>query len=133
MYIDPIADLIIKIKNAHRAKLQEISIVTSNITNAILNVLKKEGYIDSYNIVNAGKKNKKRVTIVTLKYKNSMPCINGIKQISKPGLRIYQESKKLPKVLNGLGIAIVSTNMGIITDKEARANNVGGEVIAYVW
>ena len=136
MYMDPIADLICKIKNANRAKLPYIKIQTSSLITNILRVMQKEGYILGFEqkIFNAKKKNgKKQFTYVKLKYKNRIPVVNGIKQISKPGLRIYQEAKKIPKVLNGLGIVIVSTTQGIITDKLARKNNVGGEIIAYLW
>lgn len=132
MFIDPIADLIVKIKNASRAKLPIAKIQTSNYTTAILEVLKAEGYIEGFEI-KKDKTSTKSTTIINIKYKNQTPSISEIRQISKPGLRIYLESKKLPKVLNGLGIAIVSTSQGVMTDKNARKNNLGGEVVAYVW
>lgn len=136
MYMDPIADLICKIKNANMAKLPYVKIQTSSLTTNILKIMQEEGYILGFEqkVFKAKKKNgKKQFTYIKLKYKNRIPVINGIKQISKPGLRIYQEAKKIPKVLNGLGIAIISTTQGIITDKLARKNNVGGEIIAYLW
>ncbi len=132
MFIDPIADLITKIRNANQAKLHEVEIQTSNLTTAILTILKNEGYILGFDIKTFGHSKKKK-TIVKLKYKKQTPSIRNIKQISKPGLRVYVPVEKMPKVLNGLGIAIVSTNKGVITNKQAVANNVGGEVIAYVW
>lgn len=132
MYIDPISDLITKINNARKARLQEVTIQTSKMTSAILEVLKQEGYIEDYSIAKDSKSSNK-VTTIKLKYKNFVSSISGIRQISKPGLRVYQESKKLPKVLNGLGIAIISTSQGIVTDKFARKNNLGGEIVAYVW
>ncbi len=132
MYIDPISDLITKINNARKAKLPEVTIYTSKLTTAILDVLKEQGYIEDYAIAK-DKKSSNKVTTIKLKYKNFISSISGMKQISKPGLRVYQESKKLPKVLNGLGIAIISTSQGIVTDKFARKNNLGGEIIAYVW
>jgi small subunit ribosomal protein S8 len=131
MYIDPIADLIVRMKNATKARHPSCTIYTSKITTAILNVLKDEGYIANFEV----KKNHKSPiskSVITLKYKDQIPAISGIKQISKLGLRVYQESKKIPRVLSGLGIAIVSTNQGVVTDKFARTNNLGGEVIAYV-
>jgi small subunit ribosomal protein S8 len=131
MYIDPIADLIIRIKNANKARHPSCSIYTSKMTTDILNVLKNEGYIAAFEIKKSPKSSINKTTI-TLKYKDQIPAITGIKQISKPGLRVYQESKKLPRVLSGLGIAIVSTSQGVVTDKFARSNNLGGEVIAYV-
>ena len=127
---DPISDLVVRINNANRAKISSITFNSSSLTSSIAEVLKQEGYIENYKIISH---NKKKSTIINLKYKNLIPVIHGIKQISKPGLRIYQEAKKIPKVLNGLGIAIISTTQGIITDKLARKNNVGGEIIAYLW
>ncbi|MDE7433699.1 MAG: 30S ribosomal protein S8, partial [Mycoplasmoidaceae bacterium] len=109
MYIDPISDLITKINNARKAKLPEVTIATSKMCTSILEVLKQEGYIEDY-LVSKAKKSANKQTVIKLKYKNFVSSITGMKQISKPGLIIYQESKKIPKVLNGLGIAIVSTN-----------------------
>jgi small subunit ribosomal protein S8 len=131
MFIDPIADLIIRIKNATKARHPSCAVYTTNITSAILGVLKEEGYITNFE---TKKHNKSSIskTVITLKYKDQTPAILGIKQISKPGLRVYQESSKLPRVLSGLGVAIISTSQGVVTDKFARTNNLGGEVIAYV-
>lgn len=136
MYMDPIADLLIKIKNANRARLPFIRIQTSKLTSSILKVLLDEGYIASYNETNKMKDkqpSKIKTTTIKLKYKNQIPTINGLKQISKPGLRIYTSCEKMPTVLNGLGIAIISTSHGIMTNKQAKKVNLGGEVIAYVW
>lgn len=136
MYMDPIADLLIKIKNANRARLPFIRIQTSRLTSNILKVLLDEGYIASYHETNKMKDKKPskiKTTTIKLKYKKQIPTINGLKQISKPGLRIYTSCEKMPTVLNGLGIAIVSTSHGIMTNKQAKKANLGGEVIAYVW
>lgn len=132
MFIDPISDLISKIKNATKARLATTVIQTSNFTNAILTVLKNEGYIEKFEVKKNTKTNISK-TIITIKYKNQIPAITGLKQISKPGLRIYRESKELPRVINGLGIALISTSQGVMTDKMARSKNIGGEVIAFVW
>jgi len=132
MFMDPISDLISKLNNANKARLSTIKIQTSNLTSAVLDVLKQEGYISNYAVKNAGK-TKKQITIITLKYKNQIPSINGLKQISKPGLRIYTSAEEMPRVLNGLGIAVVSTSHGVMTNKAAKKANLGGEVIAYIW
>ena len=127
---DPIADLVVRIKNANKARIPSVSLSGSNLTTSIIDVLKKEGYIAQYKVVST---NKKKTTVIDLKYKNSIPTINGIKQISKPGLRVYANKEDLPRVLGGLGIAIISTNQGVVTDKKARELAVGGEVLAFVW
>jgi small subunit ribosomal protein S8 len=132
MYIDPIADLIVRIKNANRARHQSVSVNTSKLACAVLDVLKNEGYIDGYESKKLAK-SVKQMTTIKLKYKELTPTITGIKQISKPGLRVYQEAKRLPRVLNGLGIAVISTSQGVVSDKFARKHNLGGEVIAYIW
>lgn len=131
MFMDPISDLISKLNNANKAKLMTVKIQTSNLTTSILEILKNEGYIASYSVKNLGK-TKKQITIIHLKYKNQIPAINGLRQISKPGLRIYTSAEDMPKVLNGLGIAVVSTSHGVMTNKKARKANLGGEVIAYI-
>lgn len=131
MYLDPISDFLLRIRNATRAKKETVIVNTSKLVTNILTILKNEGYIVDFKTVDI--ENNKKETTVFLKYKNNVSSISGLKQISKPGLRIYSESKKLPSVLNGLGIAIVSTSMGLMTDKNAKKNNVGGEVIAYIW
>lgn len=132
MYLDPIAELITKINNGRKVHKAEVSFATSKLKTAILELLVKEGYIKSYDI--RPTENNKSETVVKLKYKNqTTSSINGFKQISKPGLRIYSTHLNLPKVLNGLGIAIITTSKGVMSDKQARKENVGGEVIAYVW
>ncbi|XQP55721.1 MAG: 30S ribosomal protein S8 [Mycoplasmoidaceae bacterium] len=132
MFMDPISDLISKLNNANKAKLATVKIQTSNLTTSILEILKNEGYIASYSIRNSGK-TKRQITIIHLKYKNQIPAINGLRQISKPGLRIYTSAEDMPRVLNGLGIAVVSTSHGVMTNKNAKKANLGGEVIAYIW
>ena len=131
MHIDPIAELLTKIRNAKKAKKSSVSLSTTKMRTAIIQLLLKEGYIKEYNI--SEPVNNKSFTTIKLKYKGKDCSINGLRQISKPGLRIYSKSENLPKVLNGLGIAIISTSKGIMTDKQARELNIGGEVIAYVW
>ncbi len=129
---DPIADMLTRIRNANTAKHDTVTIPSSKIKLAIAEILLEEGYIKKFDIVEDG--NFKSI-VVTLKYgsdKNEK-AINGIKRISKPGLRVYAGKETMPKVLGGLGIAIVSTNKGIVTDKKARELQVGGEVLAYVW
>ena len=128
---DPIADMLTRIRNATMVKHPTVSIPASNEKRAIAKILLDEGYIVSYEEVEeAGHKN----IIITIKYDEfGDSVIQGLKRISKPGLRIYAQKDKLPKVINGLGIAIISTNKGIVTDKEARKLGVGGEVLAYVW
>lgn len=128
---DPIADMLTRIRNGLTAKHQEVIIPASKEKMSILNILIEEGYIKEAKIVEDG--NIKNI-VVTLKYDNNgESVIQGLRRISKPGLRVYAEKDKLPKVINGLGIAIISTNKGILTDKQARSQNVGGEVLAFVW
>ena len=128
---DPIADYLTRIRNANMAKHDSVEIPASNIKKSISEILKREGFIRNYEVADD---NKQGVIKVFLKYgPNGERVISGLKRISKPGLRNYVSAEDLPKVLNGLGIAIVSTSAGVITDKEARQKNVGGEVIAYVW
>ena len=128
---DPIADYLTRIRNANMAKHDSVEITASNIKKSISEILKREGFIRDYEVADD---NKQGVIKVFLKYgPNGERVISGLKRISKPGLRNYVSAEDLPKVLNGLGIAIVSTSAGVITDKEARQKNVGGEVIAYIW
>jgi len=128
---DPIADMLTRIRNALTAKHTEVLIPASKTKNTIAQILLSEGYINSADLVDTD--NYKSIKI-GLKYgPNNEKVIQGLKRISKPGLRVYAEAKDIPMVLNGLGIAIISTNKGIMTDKQARANNVGGEVLAYIW
>ncbi|GHU46843.1 30S ribosomal protein S8 [Bacilli bacterium] len=131
MIIDPIADLVVRIKNANKARHPEVTIFTSKMATNLLQLLQDQGYITSFETKKQRKSNV-NVTVVKLKYKEQTPVIQGIKQISKPGLRVYQEATKLPRVLNGLGIAIISTSQGLLTDKAARAQHLGGEIVAYV-
>ena len=127
---DPIADLLVRIKNANAMRHETVVVPTSKIKTAILEVLKNEGYIAGYTVSNEVKS----VTTITLKYtENNQRVIKGLKRISKPSLHVYSTCEELPKVLNGLGVAIISTSQGIMTDKQARKLNIGGEVLAYVW
>ena len=129
---DPIADMLTRIRNANTAKHDTVDVPSSKMKEAISNILTNEGYIAGYEIIEDGVK---KTMHITLKYgvdKNEK-VISGIKRISKPGLRVYANRDELPRVLGGMGTAIVSTNKGVITDKEARKLGVGGEVIAYVW
>lgn len=131
MLNDPIAELITKINNGRKMHKQEVSFTSSKLKTNILELLVEEGYIKSFEHKKQGPN--KSITIVKLKYKNHITSsINGFKQISKPGLRIYATAAELPKVLNGLGVAIITTSKGVMSDKRARKENVGGEVIAYV-
>ena len=128
---DSIADMLTRIRNAGSAKHATVEIPASNMKKSIANILLQEGYIQSVEEINDGKQG---IIRVTLKYiENKKPVISGIKKISKPGLRVYAGKDELPKVLGGLGIAIVSTSKGVMTDKKARTEGVGGEVLAFVW
>ena len=127
---DVIADMLTRIRNANNAKHETVDIPASNMKKAIADILVKEGYIKSYNIVEDGKQG---IIRVALKYNGKDKVIKGLRRVSKPGLRIYASCEDMPRVMNGLGIAIVSTSKGIMTDKEARKNNIGGEVNAFVW
>ena len=127
---DPIADMLTRIRNANQMKHATVSMPASRLKLEILNVLKNEGYISEYEKIEDGKQG---IIKVTLKYVEKTRVIKGLKRISKPGLRVYAKSNELPKVLNGLGVAIISTSKGIMTDKEARKLKIGGEVLAYVW
>ena len=130
MLTDPIADMLTRIRNANAVKNEKVSMPSSKLKFAIAKILKDEGYIAD--CVVSG--DKKKTLTLTLKYlANGEGVITDLKEISKPGLRVYAEVIDLPRVLNGLGIAIISTSKGLLTDKEARKANVGGEVIAYVW
>ena len=128
---DPIADMLTRIRNAITAKHADVEIPASKTKKAILNILVEEGYIEGIEEIEHELQN---ILKVKLKYgAHGEKVITGLKRISKPGLRVYAKSEELPKVLNGLGIAIVSTNKGIMTDKHARNQNLGGEVLAFVW
>ena len=128
---DVIADMLTRIRNANDAKHQTVDVPASNMKKSIADILVNEGYIKSYQVIEDGKQG---VIRITLKYgQNKSKVIKGLRRVSKPGLRIYSNCEDMPKVMNGLGIAIISTSKGIMTDKAARANNVGGEVLAFVW
>ena len=129
---DPIADMLTRIRNANTAKHDTVDIPASKMKLAIAEILFNEGYIKKYEVVEDGNFKSIRVTLKYGKDKNEK-IITGLKRISKPGLRVYASKEELPRVLGGLGIAIVSTNKGVMTDKEARKENVGGEVLAFVW
>ena len=129
---DPIADMLTRIRNANTAKHDTVDIPASKMKIAIADILANEGYITKYDIVEDGAFKTIRVTLKYGADKNEK-VISGLKRISKPGLRVYASSEELPKVLGGLGTAIISTNQGVITDKEARKLGVGGEVLAFVW
>ena len=128
---DPIADMLTRIRNANSAKHETVDIPASNMKKAIAQILLDEGYIASYKVIDDEKQG---VIRVTLKYtENKAQVITGLRRVSKPGLRIYSNVEDMPKVMKGLGVAIVSTSKGIMTDREARKQNVGGEVLAFVW
>ena len=129
---DPIADMLTRIRNANTAKHDTVDVPSSKMKLAIANILVDEGYIAKYELVDEGAFQTIRITLKYGADKNEK-VISGLKRISKPGLRVYAGAEELPKVLGGLGIAIVSTNKGVMTDKEARKQNIGGEVLAFVW
>ncbi len=128
---DPIADMLTRIRNANMVKHEKLELPASKMKKEIADILKREGFVKDYEFV---EDNKQGVLRIFLKYgANEERVITGIKRISKPGLRVYAKSTEVPRVLNGLGIAIVSTSKGVLSDKEARSQAVGGEVLAYVW
>ena len=128
---DPIADMLTRIRNANDAKHETVDVPCSNMKKAIVEILLEEGYIKEYQII---EDNKQGTIRITLKYgANKQKVISGLKRVSKPGLRVYASKEDLPRVLKGLGIAIISTSKGIMTDKKAREINAGGEVLAFIW
>ena len=128
---DPIADMLTRIRNANSAKHETVDVPASNMKKAIAEILNEEGYIKSYQIIEDGKQG---VIRIALKYgPNKEKVISGLKRVSKPGLRIYAGAEELPRVLKGLGIAVISTSKGIMTDKKARSQNIGGEGLAFIW
>ena len=127
---DVIADMLTRIRNASNAKHETVDIPASNMKKSIADILVKEGYVKGYQIVEDGKQG---IIRVALKYNGKEKVIKGLRRVSKPGLRIYASCEDMPRVMNGIGVAIVSTSKGIMTDKEARKNNIGGEVLAFVW
>ena len=128
---DPIADMLTRIRNANSQKHESVQVPASNMKKAIAQILLEEGYIKGYQVT---EDNKQGMIDITLKYgANKEKAINGLKRVSKPGLRVYAAKEDLPRVYGGLGIAIISTSQGIMTDKKARLANVGGEVLAFIW
>ena len=127
---DPIADMLTRIRNANQNRAASVEVPVSNVKLEIARILKDEGFIEDYAVTGEGAQ---KTMTLTLKYKNKERVITGLKRISKPGLRVYSKAEELPTVLNGLGIAIISTSQGVMTDKEARVAGVGGEVLAYIW
>ena len=128
---DPVADMLTRIRNANCAKHETVDVPASNLKKAIAQILLDEGYIKSYTVVDNGNQG---VIHITLKYlAKKQQVITGLRRVSKPGLRVYAGADELPSVLQGLGIAIVSTSKGVMTDKKARENHIGGEVLAFVW
>ena len=128
---DPVADMLTRIRNANTAKHEKVDVPASNLKKAIAQILLDEGYIKAYEIVDDGTQGIIRITLKYLAGKEKV--ISGLRRVSKPGLRVYAGADELPKVLKGLGVAIISTSKGVMTDKAARANHVGGEVLAFVW
>ena len=129
MMTDPIADMLTRIRNANAMHKETVVIPTSQVKSAILEVFKNEGFIAGYSVSS----DLKSETTITLKYNNNNRVIKGLKRISKPSLHVYAKADELPKVLNGLGVAIISTSEGIMSDKDARKKKIGGEVLAYIW
>ncbi len=127
---DPIADALTRIRNANLVKHDSVSIPASNLKEELIKVLQKEGYVDSYTVEE--KDGFKNIN-VTLKYNNGQSVISGLQRVSKPGLRVYSKAKNMPRVFDGMGIAVISTSKGLMTEKEARANKLGGEVLCYIW
>ena len=128
---DPIADMLTRVRNAIRANKETVEIPASNMKRAIADIMLKEGYVSDVKLVEDGYNGK---ILITLKYiGKKQNVINGLKRVSKPGLRTYAGVEDMPKVMDGLGIAVLSTNKGIMTDKQAKAQNVGGEVLCYIW
>ena len=129
---DPIADMLTRIRNANKMRHETVTLPASNAKSAILEVLLNEGFIKGFKTVN--KENNKSETVITLKYSDTKErVIKGLKRISKPSLKVYAQTSELPKVLNGLGVAIISTSQGVMPDRQARKLGIGGEVIAYIW
>jgi small subunit ribosomal protein S8 len=130
MVTDPIADMLTRVRNANQMRYKEVEVPASKMKNEIARILKAEGFIVDYKVK---KNNIQDILVLSLKYVDKERVITGLKRISKPGLRVYVKAEEVPSVLNGLGIAIISTSKGVMTDKEARANSLGGEVLAYIW
>ena len=131
-FVDPVGDMITRIRNAQLRALNNVTIPSSKFRTRILNILKQEGYIANYRIL-SNNKNKKESLLVDLKYSNGLPVIKEIKRVSKPGRRIYAKADSIAKIQNGLGLAIISTSMGIMSDNDAKTKNIGGEIICRVF
>ena len=127
---DTIADLLTRIRNAQAAKHATVEVPASNLKKSICQILVDEGYVKNFSVKEDGKQG---MITITLKYVGKQPVIKGLKRVSKPGLRIYSNAQELPKVMKGLGVAIISTSKGVMTDRQARKENVGGEVLAFIW
>jgi small subunit ribosomal protein S8 len=127
---DPIADFLTRIRNASKARKPRVDIPSSNMKRNLAEILRSQNFIKDYSVV---KDSKQDILRVELKYTNGSPAISGLKRISKPGLRVYKNSEDLPRVLNGLGVAVISTPRGLLTDKDARTQSVGGEIVCYIW
>ena len=127
---DPIADALTRIRNANMVKHESVCMPHSNLKEELIKVLKTQGYVDGYTVC---EENGFKNICVTLKYTNGQSVISGLQRISKPGLRVYSKAKNMPRVFDGMGIAVISTSKGLMTEKEARANKLGGEVLCYVW
>ncbi|NCS89096.1 MAG: 30S ribosomal protein S8 [Ignavibacteria bacterium CG2_30_36_16] len=127
---DPIADYLTRVRNASSAKKIRVDIPSSHMKISLSEILKKYNFIEDYAVV---EDNKQNIIRIVLKYRNGIPALSGLKRISKPGLRIYKNSDELPRVLNGLGIAIISTSKGLLSDKEARSSAMGGEIVCHIW
>ena len=131
MVTDPIADMLTRIRNANQMRYKEVEVPASKMKLEIARILKEEGFINDYKVK---KNNVQNIIVLSLKYgQNKERVITGLKRISKPGLRVYAKATEVPRVLNGLGIAIISTSKGVMTDKNARTESLGGEVLAYIW
>ena len=131
MTTDPIADMLTRIRNANQMRYKEVEVPASKMKLEIARILKEEGFINDYKVK---KNNVQNIIVLSLKYgQNKERVITGLKRISKPGLRVYAKATEVPRVLNGLGIAIISTSKGVMTDKNARTQSLGGEVLAYIW
>jgi len=127
---DPISDFLTRIRNASKAKKVRVQIPASKTKISLAGIMKKHGYILDFEVIDDNKQN---IINIVLKYRNGISAISGMKRISKPGLRIYKSSVQIPRVLNGLGTAVISTSNGLLTDKEAKLKSVGGEVLCYIW
>lgn len=128
---DPIADMLTRVRNANTVRHEKLDIPASKVKTEIADILKREGYVRNYEVI---EDNKQNIIRIFMKYgNNDEQVIRGLKRISKPGLRVYAKAEEVPRVLNGLGTAIISTSKGVLSDKEARAQVIGGEVLAYIW